>query len=161
MAITPANSNYKSFTYNGISARQYGVYITDVNVFDSAQRQVEYITIPGRNGQFALDHGRFENVTVKYSCAMGADSDTDFADAISDFRNAEAKKKVQWWIETKKDLASRATELNRLRERYASAAENQKAQFAAQIRLNEEKFEQMQQDLHNQEKEIRRIELNP
>lgn len=80
---------------------------------------------------------------------------------LSDFRNAEAKKKVQWWIEIKKDLASRATELNRLRERYASAAENQRAQFAAQIRLNEEKFEQMQQDLHNQEKEIRRIELNP
>lgn len=93
MAITPANSNYKSFTYNGISARQYGVYVTDVNVFDSAQRQVEYITIPGRNGQFALDHGRFENVTVKYSCAMGADSDTDFADAISDFRNALASAK--------------------------------------------------------------------
>lgn len=93
MAITPANSNYKSFTYNGISARQYGVYVTDVNVFDSAQRQVEYITIPGRNGQFALDHGRFENVTVVYSCAMGADSDTDFADAISDFRNALASAK--------------------------------------------------------------------
>lgn len=93
MAITPANSNYKSFTFNGISARTYGVYVTDVNVFDSAQRQVEYITIPGRNGQFALDHGRFENVTVVYSCAMGADSDTDFADAISDFRNALASAK--------------------------------------------------------------------
>ena len=93
MAIAPANSNYKSFTFNGISARTYGVYVTDVNVFDSAQRQVEYITIPGRNGQFALDHGRFENVTVVYSCAMGADSDTDFADAISDFRNALASAK--------------------------------------------------------------------
>lgn len=93
MAITPANSNYKSFTFNGISARQYGVYVTDVNVFDSAQREVEYITIPGRNGQFALDHGRFENVTVKYSCAMGADSETDFAQAISDFRNALASVK--------------------------------------------------------------------
>lgn len=90
MAIAPANSNYKSFTFNSISARTYGVYVTDVNVFDSAQRQVEYITIPGRNGQFALDHGRFENVTVVYSCAMGAGSDTDFADAIQDFRNALA-----------------------------------------------------------------------
>ena len=93
MAIAPSNSNYKSFTFNGISARTYGVYVTDVNVFDSAQRQVEYITIPGRNGQFALDHGRFENVTVVYSCAMGADSDTDFADAIQDFRNALASTK--------------------------------------------------------------------
>lgn len=80
---------------------------------------------------------------------------------LSDFKNAEAKQKVQWWVETKKDIVSRTTELNRLRERYAAAAENQKAQFSAQIRLNEEKIEQMQQDLHNQEKDIRRIELNP
>ena len=80
---------------------------------------------------------------------------------LSDFRNPEARKKVQWWMETKKDLASRTTELARLRERYAAAAEGQKAQFAPQIRLNEEKIEQMQQDLHNQEKEIRNIELNP
>ena len=80
---------------------------------------------------------------------------------LSDFRNPEARKKVQWWMETKKDLASRTTELARLRERYAAAADGQKAQFAPQIRLNEEKIEQMQQDLHNQEKEIRNIELNP
>ena len=80
---------------------------------------------------------------------------------LSDFHNAEARKKVQWWLETKKDLASRTAELNRLRDRYAAAAENQKAQFAPQIRLNEEKIEQMLQDLHNQEKEIRNIELNP
>ena len=80
---------------------------------------------------------------------------------LSDFRNDEARKKVQWWLETKKDLASRTAELNRLRDRYAAAAENHKAQFAPQIRLNEEKIEQMLQDLHNQEKEIRNIELNP
>lgn len=80
---------------------------------------------------------------------------------LSDFRNAEAKKKVQWWVETKKDLESKKAELDKLRERYASATTNQKGQYAPQIRLNEEKIEQMQQDLHNQEKEIRRIELNP
>ena len=80
---------------------------------------------------------------------------------ISDFQKAEARKKVQWWVETKKDLESKKAELDKLRERYASATTNQKEQYAPQIRLNEEKIEQMQQDLHNQEKEIRRIELNP
>ena len=80
---------------------------------------------------------------------------------LSDFKNAEAKNKAQWWLETKKDLVSRTAELNRLRERYVSVPANQKAQIAPQIRLNEEKIEQMQQDLRNQEKEIRKIELNP
>lgn len=90
MAVKEANSNYKSFTFNGISAADYGVYVTDVNVFNSAERAVEYITIPGRNGSFALDHGRFENITVEYECALGQDTDVDFATAISDFRNALA-----------------------------------------------------------------------
>lgn len=93
MAVKEANSNYKSFTFNGISAADYGVYVTDVNVFNSAERAVEYITIPGRNGSFALDHGRFENITVVYDCALGQDTDTDFVTAISDFRNALASAK--------------------------------------------------------------------
>lgn len=90
MAVKEANSRYKSFTFNGISAADYGVYVTDVNVFNSAERAVEYITIPGRNGSFALDHGRFENIIVEYECALGQDTDVDFATAISDFRNALA-----------------------------------------------------------------------
>ena len=93
MAVKEANSNYKSFTFNGISAADYGVYVTDVNVFNSAERAVEYITIPGRNGSFALDRGRFENITVEYECALGQDTDVDFATAISDFRNALAAAK--------------------------------------------------------------------
>lgn len=93
MAVKEANSNYKSFTFNGVSAADYGVYVTDVNVFNSAEREVEYITIPGRNGSFALDHGRFENIIVEYECALGQDTDVDFATAISDFRNALAAAK--------------------------------------------------------------------
>lgn len=93
MAVKEANSIYKSFTFNGVSAADYGVYVTDVNVFNSAERAVEYITIPGRNGSFALDHGRFENITVEYECALGQDTDVDFATAISDFRNALAAAK--------------------------------------------------------------------
>lgn len=93
MAVKEASSNYKSFTFNGVSAADYGVYVTDVNVFNSAERAVEYITIPGRNGSFALDHGRFENITVVYDCALGQDTDADFVTAISDFRNALASAK--------------------------------------------------------------------
>ncbi|MBO7069066.1 MAG: hypothetical protein J6W52_10405 [Bacteroidaceae bacterium] len=78
---------------------------------------------------------------------------------LSDFKKPEAKNKVQWWLETKKDLQMRKEELNRLRAQYATVADNQKVQIAPQIRLNEERMEQMEQDLHKQEKEIRRLEL--
>lgn len=81
--------------------------------------------------------------------------------AIDDFKKEEVKPKVMHWIKNIRNLETKNKELARLRERYASATPNQKMQFAPQIRLNEEKIEQMQRDLHDQEKEIRKIELNP
>lgn len=78
---------------------------------------------------------------------------------LSDFKKAEARNKAQWWLETRQSLLSRTEELNRLRARYSSGTDTQKAQIAPQIRLNEDKLEQIEQDLHNQEKEIRKIEL--
>jgi len=78
---------------------------------------------------------------------------------LSDFQKPEARSKAQWWLESRKDLLARSQELERLRARYAAGNETQKAQIAPQIRLNEEKLEQMEQDLLKQEKEIRKLEL--
>ena len=78
---------------------------------------------------------------------------------LNDFKKEEAKNKLQWWLETQKDIQTRTQELNRLRARYASIPANQKLQLAPQIRLNEEKLEEMEDDLLQLEKEIRKIEL--
>jgi len=88
-------------------------------------------------------------------------NDEQTCHTIDDFKKEEVKPKVMHWIKNTMNLESKNKELAKLRERYASATPNQKMQFAPQIRLNEEKIEQMQRDLHNQEKEIRKIELNP
>ena len=64
---------------------------------------------------------------------------------LSDFKKTEARNKAQWWVETHKDLLSRSQELERLRARYVSGSDTQKAQRAPQIRLNEEKLEQIEQ----------------
>lgn len=78
---------------------------------------------------------------------------------LSDFKKPRAKEKVQWWLENKKDLRSRSQELERLRARYISGTDTQKAQIAPQIRLNEEKLEQIEAEIHSLEKEIRKLEL--
>lgn len=85
MAVTGAI--FKALTFNGESSRDYGVYITGEAVYNAPSRDVEMITIPGRNGSFPLDHGRFENIEVTYPAGVFADNEADFADAISDFRN--------------------------------------------------------------------------
>lgn len=87
MAITQTGAIYKSLSFDNTSSRSYGVYITGEAVYNAPERAVEMISIPGRNGSFALDKGRFENIEVKYPAGIFAETEADFAQAISDFRN--------------------------------------------------------------------------
>jgi len=87
MAIAPTGAIYKSLIFDGEDSRGYGVYITGQAVYNAPERDVEMISIPGRNGSFALDKGRFENIEVTYPAGIFADTEADFAEAISDFRN--------------------------------------------------------------------------
>ena len=87
MAITQTGAMYKSLTFDNKTSREYGVYITGEAVYNAPARDVEMITIPGRNGSFALDNGRFENIEVSYPAGIYADTEADFRQAISDFRN--------------------------------------------------------------------------
>lgn len=87
MAVAPTGAIFKALTFDGESSRPYGLYITGEGVYNAPEREVEMVTIPGRNGAFALDRGRFENIAVTYPAGIYADTPEDFADAISEARN--------------------------------------------------------------------------
>lgn len=93
MAIAETGAIYKSFTFDGIDSRDYGVYISGDGVFDAPERDVEMIEIPGRNGAYALDRGRFKNIEVTYPAGMFGDTEADFRQGISALRNALASRK--------------------------------------------------------------------
>ena len=93
MAITQTGAMYKSLSFDNTPSRSYGVYITGEAVYNAPERAVEMISIPGRNGAFALDQGRFENIEVSYPAGIFADNEADFAQAVSDFRNFLCSKK--------------------------------------------------------------------
>lgn len=80
-------SPYKTFTFGGESSADYGVYLTGEGVFNAPERSVEMVEIPGRNGNFALDKGKFENIEVTYRVGMFDDDEENFADKVSAFRN--------------------------------------------------------------------------
>ena len=92
MAIV-TGSMYKGFTFGGISSKDYGVYISGDGVFNAPEKDVEMISIPGRSGSFALDQGRWLNIEVAYPAGLFGSDETNFAQAISDLRNALASKK--------------------------------------------------------------------
>lgn len=83
MGIRP----YKAFTFDGKSSLDYGVYLTGEGVFNAPERAVEMIEIPGRNGNYALDQGRFQNISLTYRAGLVDYSEADFATKMSAVRN--------------------------------------------------------------------------
>lgn len=88
MGVNVTGAIYKGLTFNGFNSKDFGVYITGEAVYNAPERDVELIEIAGRNGSFVRDNGRFNNIIVEYTAGMFGDAQTDFAEGISDFRNA-------------------------------------------------------------------------
>lgn len=87
MAVNTTSALYAGFIFDGVNSRDMGVYVQDVQVFGAPERDVEMVSIPGRDGEYALDRGRFSNIEVTYTCALGAGAPEDFNEAISALRN--------------------------------------------------------------------------
>lgn len=78
--------NTKVFNFNGESSADHGVFISGDSVYNAPARGFEMVDIPGRNGQLAIDRGRFENIEVTYPAFIFADNQADFAAKMRDLR---------------------------------------------------------------------------
>ena len=87
MAISAISSRYAGFTFDGESSKTYGVYITDGGFYSAPIRDTEVVEIPGRNGAYILDKGRFKNIRVTYKAALGAENRADYISALASVRN--------------------------------------------------------------------------
>lgn len=93
MAVAKTGAIFKSLIFDDEDLRDYGVYITGEAVFNAPERDVDVIEIPGRNGSFVRDNGRFNNITVTYPAGMYADTEADFAEGIAELRNILSSKR--------------------------------------------------------------------
>lgn len=78
----------QTLTYGAVNSADYGIYIGGEGVFNAPKRDTKLITIPGRNGVFAQDQGRFENIIVTYPCFYVAHDLATFAEDLAAFREA-------------------------------------------------------------------------
>lgn len=77
------NSPKNWVIFDGKALKDYGVYCSGDKTFSAPQRNVDSITIPGRNGTLERDKGSFANITVEYSCWIGS----NFRGNIEGLRN--------------------------------------------------------------------------
>ena len=77
-----------TFIFGGVSTTTYGVIVEGSGDYSGAKRAVEMISIPGRDGAFALDKGYYENEPVEYDVLIQGATQTTFEAAVSSFKNA-------------------------------------------------------------------------
>lgn len=79
-----------TITFGGVNSSTYDIYVSGEGVWSAPKRDTEAINIPGRNGAFIQDKGKFENITVTYPAFIVKDNNTNFKTKIDGFRNAIA-----------------------------------------------------------------------
>lgn len=77
----------RTFTFGGTVSSAYDMFITDAAPYNAPERDVEMLSIPGRNGAFALDKGSFSNVEVTYHVVVYGSNHSGFQSELSDIRN--------------------------------------------------------------------------
>lgn len=70
-------------TFDGVSSKDFGVYINGNQTYDAPARSREVINVPGRNGALMLDNGRFDNIDVTYHSFIYR----EFSENVEGFRN--------------------------------------------------------------------------
>ncbi len=70
------------FTFDSRPSTDFGVWISGGGTFNAPRRDLEYVSVPGRNGDLIFDNGRYENITVTYPAFIPR----EFAARSTEFR---------------------------------------------------------------------------
>lgn len=54
----------------GVNLAEFNCYLLNPGIASAPERDVEMVTVPGRNGDVVIDNHRFKNHTVQYKCAI-------------------------------------------------------------------------------------------
>lgn len=62
------------FTFGGKNSADYGVYLTERPVIRTAERDMEFVEVSGRDGSVAIDLGRYKDVDIDLEAYISGDT---------------------------------------------------------------------------------------
>lgn len=74
--------NYISFA--GVDSTEFNIGISGSGTFDAPERDIEQISVPGRNGDLLIDNKRFKNMPITYPAFISKNFQQNF-DAFKAF----------------------------------------------------------------------------
>lgn len=69
--------------YKGIRSCDMGIRIESKNVFSAPEYEVDFLSIPGRDGDLISGNGRFPNVQITYSVFIPAKTISELSQKIT------------------------------------------------------------------------------
>lgn len=70
------------FTYNGISSENFGLHIESKDIYSAPEYDVDFNSIPGRNGDLLISNSRFNNLKVSYTVFLARENTVELAKTI-------------------------------------------------------------------------------
>lgn len=70
---------YEYLMFSGTSSEDFKAHISGQGTFLSPERDVETISVPGRNGDLHIDNGKFNNIIITYPAFITEDFDRNFS----------------------------------------------------------------------------------
>lgn len=58
----------RDFSFDGVNSSTFGILISGEGTFNSTERDVSIVEVPGRDGNLIIDNGRYRNISVTYPC---------------------------------------------------------------------------------------------
>ena len=81
------------FKFSGKDSRDFGILIKSKKTYNAPERDLQFVSVPGRNGDLIIDKGGYKNISVGYDIRVFADRlpdnnlNTDIAYSLSDIKN--------------------------------------------------------------------------
>lgn len=85
------------FNYKNKDSRDYGILIRNKQTFDAPKRDIDFVSVPGRDGDLLIDNGRYPNVDMTYGIMLVAPSINPL-NPNENIDLAEASKAVRQWL---------------------------------------------------------------
>jgi phage-related protein len=84
-------------TFDGVSSEELGITVEGYTSVTIPERDVEAVSVPGRNGDLLIDRGAYKNYDQAYTCHWRIDNDRN-DDTRWWMGNASRNSRLSWWL---------------------------------------------------------------
>lgn len=97
------------FSIDGVPCTNFGFFVSNTNQFDTPERDVSVVEVPGRNGTLSIDNGRFKNITREYDVYVQGDIRTSIRELSAFMASRRGYRRIEDTFDEQTYMLARAS----------------------------------------------------